>query len=78
MLALKADESLIDNSRVISLTIAEDRLISSMVSGSSSSASRATLDTSTNGILKITITFGGNYERVCPPFDWWIALEAKT
>lgn len=78
MLALKADESPIDYSRVIALAIAEDQLISSRVSGSAGVATSATLDTSTNGILKITITFSGSYEHVCPPFDWWIALEAKT
>ena len=78
MLALKADELLADYSRVISLAIAEDQLISSRVSGSTSVATSATLDTSTNGVLKVTITFSGDYQHTCPPFDWWIALEAKT
>lgn len=78
MLTLKADEILSDYSRVISLAIAEDQLISSSVSGSARVASSATLDTSTNGVLKVTITFSGDYQHTCPPFDWWIALEAKT
>ena len=78
MLMLKADEILSDYSRVISLSIAEDQLISSNVSGSAGVASSATLDTSTNGVLKVTITFRGDYQHICPPFDWWIALEAKS
>lgn len=78
MLMLKADEILSDYSRVISLAIAEGKLISSRVTGSAGAASSATLDTSTNGILKVTITFSGDYQHTCPPFDWWIALEAKT
>ena len=78
MLALKADESLADYSRVIALAIAEDQLISSKVSGKPGVATSATLDTSTNGVLKVTITFSGDYQHTCQPFDWWIALEAKT
>ena len=78
MLMLKADEILSDYSRVISLAIAEDQLISSKVSGKTVGATSATLDTSTNGVLKVTITFSGDYQHTCPPFDWWIALEAKT
>ena len=77
MLMLKADEILSDHARIISLALAGKQLICSLVSGNRKVGS-ATLDTSTNGVLKITATFSGDYEHTCPPFDWWIALEAKT
>ena len=77
MLMLKADEILSDYARIISLALAGNQLICSSVSRNGVVRS-ATLDTSTNGVLKITTTFNGDYQHTCPPFDWWIALEAKT
>ena len=77
MLMLKADEILSDYARIISLAFAGNQLICSSVSGNGV-VSSATLDTSTNGVLKITTTFSGNFQHTCPPFDWWIALEAKS
>lgn len=76
MLMLKADEILSDYARIISLAFAGAQLVCSSVSGNGVVGS-ATLDTSTNGVLKITTTFSGNFQHTCPPFDWWIALEAK-
>ena len=77
MLMLKADEISSDYARIISLALAGNQRICSSVSGNGV-VSSATLDTSTNGVLKITTTFSGDYQHTCPPFDWWIALEAKT
>lgn len=39
---------------------------------------RATVDTSTNGTLKITMTLSGGYQKAIGSFNWYAALEAKS
>ena len=41
-------------------------------------ATSVTLDTTTNGILKVTVVFSGGDIHNFLPFNWYAALEAKS
>lgn len=80
MLTIRADTSHASD-RVIGIAYANGGLQVSLVfvtGTGQTTASSVTLDTTTNGALKVTVKFSGSDTHNFPPFNWYAALEAKS